>query len=73
MLKPNTQLSKQMGKKWSVLMAEEKNHQFSAVFFLLLTVFFYHVPVTGNERNIPESKKQVTVHVRNQLIATQCD
>jgi len=40
MLKPNTKLSKKMGKKWSVLMAEEKNHQFSAVFLLLLTVFF---------------------------------
>jgi len=32
-------MSKQMGKKWSVLMAEENNHQFSAVFLLLLTFF----------------------------------
>jgi hypothetical protein len=35
--------------------------------------FFYHVPVTGNGKTISESKKQVKVHARNQLIATQCD
>jgi len=66
MLKPNTKLSKQMGKKWSVFMAKEKNHQFSAIFLLLLTVYFYHVPVTGNGRTTSESKKQVKVHDRNQ-------
>lgn len=62
-----------MGKKWSVFMAKEKNHQFSAVFLLLLTVSFYHMSVTGNARTTSESKKQVKVHARNQLIATQCD
>jgi len=54
-------------------MAKEKNHEFSAVILLLLTVFFYHVSVTGNDRTTTESKKQVKVHARNQLIATQCD
>ena len=47
-------------------MAKEKNHQFSAIFLLLLTVYFYHVPVTGNGRTTSESKKQVKVHDRNQ-------
>jgi len=45
MLKPNTKLSKEITKKWSDFMAKEKNHQFSGVFLLLLTVSFYHVPV----------------------------